>query len=400
MMPKVLTFCPLPPTITGGIEEYAYSVIENIRAKGYVVIVATAKFKDDEKYPDPKEGYIYVPSFSLWKRPVPKNIFSLFRLIPAIRNADIIHIHMPYPFLESFSAIVAKFFHKNVILTYHADARIDDSSASRKRKLLYSFIEKLYVWLSAAWPLSLSDVICTNTMGYALTSRVLKNYLNKIKIIHQGIKKENYQHLDYSKANAIRSMYVDQGYTHIVTFVGRLVPYKGLAYLIEAISILKKDHPDILFIIGGSGPEKEHLMKLTDSYGLQNVKFIGFVADDTLFNLFAASDVVVSPSISNLESTPISLLCALSTGTAVIGTEVGGTSETVPDDGASGSIIPVCDSKYLAVSIIKMLDMKRAGKVQKQSLRFWSHVAEDYMKLFQTIVTERPSSINTGLVGI
>lgn len=397
MNPKILTFCPLPPTITGGIEEYAYSVIEDMKAKGYKVIVVTAKFDDNVKYPDPKEGYIYIPSFSLWKRPVPKNIFMLLKVISEIRSSDIIHIHMPYPLLESFSAVIAKMFQKKVIVTYHADARIDYSPTSKRRRTLYSFIEKVYVWLSARWALSLSDAVCTNTMGYAVTSEVLKDYLHKINVIHQGIKKNLYDYLDYSKARELRSKYANFSYTHIVSFVGRLVPYKGLPYLIEAIDIMKDDNNDILFVIGGSGPEKDNLLNKVNSYGLSNVKFIGFVPDETLFNLFAASDLVVSPSISNLESTPISLLAALSTGTPVIGTEIGGTGETIPNDGVSGSIIAVCDSKNLAEAIVKMINMKRKGRVGKQALRFWSHVADDYLKIINSMVRPTPSIINKGV---
>jgi glycosyltransferase involved in cell wall biosynthesis len=182
----------------------------------------------------------------------------------------------------------------------------------------------------------------------------------------------------------------------MVTFVGRLVPYKGLAYLIEAIYILKDRH-DILFVIGGCGPEKDTLMNIAKSCGLGNIKFVGFVPDETLFNLFAASDVVVSPSISNLESTPISLLCALSTGTPVIGTEVGGTRETIPNDGSLGTIIPPRDSKKLAEAIIKMTGIKGTVKPEKYLLRFWSDVADDYLKIIDPMVRHNAAEIKKNL---
>lgn len=398
MKPKIVTFCPLPPTITGGIEEYAYSVIDEMRSKGYPVLTVTAQFNDNTKYPESNEGYFYISSFSLWKRPVPKNIFSLLRIVTIIRNSDIVHIHMPYPFLESFATITAKLFKKKVVVTYHADARIDDGSSSSKLALLYSFVEKAYVWLSAKWALSPSDVICTNTMAYAASSKVLNNYINKITVIHQGIKADLYKHLDYSKAGEMRSNYTKLGYSHIVTFVGRLVPYKGLPYLIHTIKILEGDNNNILFVIGGSGPEKDNLVNMVNSYDLKNVKFIGFVPDEILFNLFAASDLVVSPSISNLESTPISLLCALSTGTPVIGTEVGGTAETIPNDEISGSVIPAGDSKKLAEAILKLLNIKRSGRVEIPQNRYWSHVANDYLELMTNMVTSGQSKVKNGLV--
>ena len=118
----------------------------------------------------------------------------------------------------------------------------------------------------------------------------------------------------------------------------------------------------MLFIIGGDGPQKEYLIELVKSYNLKNIVFTGHVKDEDLFNLFAASDPVVSPSISELESTPISLLSALAVNTPVIGTSIGGTAETIPDDGITGSIVPIKDSKLLAETIKSMLERKKQNK--------------------------------------
>ncbi len=378
---RVLTFAPLPPTVTGGIEEYAYAVIAEMRAQGLDVRVVTSRFKN-RKFPSESSGYISISSFMCFQRPIPLNPFVFVKVAKAIRSSDIVHIHMPYPILESFAAIISKLSKKKIIVTYHMDSKIDSESKSAARSFFFSLIEKAYRWVSARWALKFCDVICTNTKAYALNSPVLTKYLSKVTVMYQGIRKDLYNFLDESTAQKMRAQYLAQGYSYIVTFVGRLVGYKGLPYLLEAIHLLRNDKT--LFIIGGEGPQKQYLMNLATSYGLKNVIFTGRVKDEDLFNLFAASDLVVSPSISELESTPISLLSALSVGTPVIGTSIGGTAETIPNDGVHAKIIPIKDSQALANAIISMLEARNKNKF-KSTTRFWERVAKDYIQIMYRI---------------
>ena len=118
---------------------------------------------------------------------------------------------------------------------------------------------------------------------------------------------------------------------------------------------------------------------------LTNVIFAGFVKNEDLFNLFAASDLVVSPSISELESTPISLLSALVAGTPVIGTSIGGTAEAIPNDGIRGTIISPKDSLALANAIMQMLKKDNRSKEKITFVpRFWSDVSRDYLRIAQS----------------
>jgi glycosyltransferase involved in cell wall biosynthesis len=429
---RILVFAPMPPTISGGIEEYAYSVIAHMQQQnGLDVRVVTSRFKNNNsRYPPITDNrYLFIPSTILFKRPLPITLLSFFKVAKAIAQSDIIHIHMPYPFLESFAAFISRLFDKKTIVTYHMDAKIDtddndeDDSASRtmnvkknktmmnntnKRRFVYSLVENIYGWLSAKWPLVLSDIICTNTKAYADNSPFLKKYMHKVLVVHQGIRKELYDYADQFEAQNIRSKYLDQGYSSIVTFVGRLVPYKGLPYLIDAIDLLNKldtENKKVLFLIGGSGPQKQYLSDLVEARHLDNIVFTGYVKDQDLFNLFAASDIVVSPSISELESTPISLVSALAVGSSVIGTSIGGTAETIPNDGVQGSIIPIKNSKILAETIdtilgkIKQREEKKVEKVDNNGKknqsknnknlptpRFWSDVAKDYIQLIYRLL--------------
>lgn len=393
---RIVTFAPMPPTITGGIEEYAYSVVDGMMNLGAYVTIVTSKFRfsgNNSKHSE-ASAYIYVPSMMFFKRPLPISIPAFFKIVAAIRNSDVIHIHMPFPFLESFAAITAKCLRKKIVVTYHMDAKIDIESDNLKEPMVHSIIEKAYDLFSAKWPLYYSDIICTNTMSYAQGSRLLDKHMKKVKIIYQGIRKDLYDFLDRESAQQIREKYLHQDYLHLVTFVGRLVPYKGLKYLIEAAHIIGKRRK-VLFVIGGNGPQKEDLIDLTKQYGLDNIIFTGFVKDDELFNLFAASDLVVSPSISELESTPISLLSALAAGTSVIGTSIGGTAETIPDDGISGAIVPPKNAKILAERIVALIDNLQNRQTKSTfHPRFWTDVASDYAEVINQLKIGQAESTN------
>ena len=171
-----------------------------------------------------------------------------------------------------------------------------------------------------------------------------------------------------------------------------MVSYRGLPYLIDAIRLLQNSNNNnnrnkIFFIIGGNGPQKQYLCNLVKSYNLNNVIFAGYVKDQNLFNLFAVSDLVVSPSCG------LSLLLYLSFQQCrwyiVIGTSIGGTEETIPNDGIRSSIIPIKNSKILAETITSMLEKIKQRKEKLETNnnknlpapRFWSDVANDYIEL-------------------
>jgi glycosyltransferase involved in cell wall biosynthesis len=391
MKPIILTFAPLPPTIPGGIEEYAYSIINEMKRQGLDVRVITSGFSNNTpKKASLENSYFPIPSRIFFKRPVPINLFAFLTVAKAIRESDIILVHMPYPFVEAFAAIISKIFNKKIIVTYHMDAIIDtDTNTIYKKPVLYSLVEGAYRWFSAKWPLTVCDAICTNSVSYANFSPVLRQYMNKVKVVYQGISKELYDHLDDLSSKRMRWKYLGQDYNYMVTFVGRIVGYKGLPYLIDAIHYLRRTcDKKILFVIAGEGPQKQFLMELVREHNLTNVIFPGFISDEDLFNLLAASDLVVAPSISELESTPITLLSALMVGTPVIGTSIGGTGETIPNDGIRGSIIPIKESKILANTIDAMLSNRenQTRDIVKIAPRFWSGVTNDYLQIIHDIL--------------
>jgi phosphatidylinositol alpha-1,6-mannosyltransferase len=80
----------------------------------------------------------------------------------------------------------------------------------------------------------------------------------------------------------------------VVLFVGRLIPRKGLNYLIAAAQQVVKLHPQVLFVVAGDGPLRLSLTAEVERLGLSgNFRFLGDVPDLDLPALYRCADVLL-----------------------------------------------------------------------------------------------------------
>jgi len=113
-----------------------------------------------------------------------------------------------------------------------------------------------------------------------------------------------------------------------VLFVGRLVPRKGLHFLIEAAKHVAKESKETMFVVVGDGPLKNHLISYSRKQGVSdNFVFLGDVNDDLLPMLYNCADVFALPSIQ--EGQGLALLEAQATAKPVVAFNVGGIREIV-----------------------------------------------------------------------
>lgn len=113
----------------------------------------------------------------------------------------------------------------------------------------------------------------------------------------------------------------------ILFSVRRLAPRMGLDNLIRAMQSVVAQHPDALLLLGGKGPERERLEKLSLELGLEkNVRFLGFIADADLATYYGAADAFVLPTTA-LEGFGLVTVEALACGTPAVGTPIGATPE-------------------------------------------------------------------------
>lgn len=140
----------------------------------------------------------------------------------------------------------------------------------------------------------------------------------------------------------------------IVLAVGRFSREKGHLDLINAIGILRDQHPGLAhkLVLVGDGPEQSRVKERARQLGSEeDVILAGQVKDVRPY--YAGADVLVLPSHS--EGSPNVLLEAMAWHLPVVATDVGGVSEVVSDE-QSAILVPPHDPQLLATALARMLE--------------------------------------------
>lgn len=151
-----------------------------------------------------------------------------------------------------------------------------------------------------------------------------------------------------------------------IVSVGRLMPQKNQALLLDAFANIKDDFPEYTLTIYGEGPERERLEKETIKRGIQNrVRLPGNVKD--IFDKISSSEIFVLSS--NYEGMPNALIEAMCLGLPCITTNVSGAEDLI-ESGVNGEIVPVGDRTALEEAIKGLLsNPEKRKKYEKAALR-------------------------------
>jgi len=142
--------------------------------------------------------------------------------------------------------------------------------------------------------------------------------------------------------------------------VGRLVEKKGYSYLIRACALLRQRGCRYTLAIYGSGPQRDELARLIDTFGLGDVvQLQGSRTQEELLACYREADVfVLSPHVlenGDRDGIPNVLMEAMSVGLPVVATDVSGIPELIEHD-RSGLLVPPRDEGALAEALERLLD--------------------------------------------
>lgn len=137
----------------------------------------------------------------------------------------------------------------------------------------------------------------------------------------------------------------------LVGCVARLVPVKGVRFLLDAVPAIKAAVPDARVVFVGDGPLREELEQAARSRGLDGAAvFMGLRAD--VAALLSRFDIAVLPSLN--EGQGRAAVEALAAEVPVVASRVSGLQEVVRD-GATGYLVPPGDAQALARAVIHLL---------------------------------------------
>lgn len=323
-------------------------------------------------------------------------------IIPNMKSSWLAKIQMPLLIISEFFAS-SKIARKEKISLVHAHWILPQGFVGVFLKKLLKVPLLVTVHGSDLFPLKnifykkLQDFVFKNSDMITANSEATRNelvkrfpdYTQKIKIIPMGVDVSLFKKRNMQKPKKY-------GKNRILLAVGRLSDQKGLQYLIDAMQDIRRYEPKIKLLIVGEGPYETALNEIVKSKGLEDfVEFIGSVPFSEIPRYYNFADIFVMPSLSTktgTEALGLSLIEAMASGCAVIGTNIGGIPFVIKD-GYNGVLVEQKNANELAHAVITLLkDKKKSEKLGKNAAQFirknysWESVAKRFIGIYKEIL--------------
>ncbi len=317
---------------TGGIETLVKQYSQDLQKNGFEVNTLVCRDDFGKAYHEIIDNINVTRAGSLgtyFSCPLSLSFIKFFRKMS--ENADIIHIHVPFPLADL--ALLLSGYKGKVIISWHSDV-------VKQKKLLVLYKPLLKYLLNRA------DCILVATKGHIKGSEWLKEYKSKCKILPYGINPDNYSNIHRRSILEEISSNPD-GIK--VFFTGRLVYYKGVDTLIKAF---RKVNSNCELFIAGTGVLENQLKEMAYKYGLsERVHFLGFLPEEQLKQAYSDCDIFVLPSVARSEAFGIVQIEAMFYGKPVINTNLESGVPYVSIHGKTGLTVQPENSVQLAKAI-------------------------------------------------
>jgi sugar transferase (PEP-CTERM/EpsH1 system associated) len=210
---------------------------------------------------------------------------------------------------------------------------------------------------------------------------------DRIAVLYNGVDIDRFKLQDKAAA---RSALGINGNEFVVGSVGRLAKVKNYPLLLRAFARVAK--PEMRLMLVGEGPERESLLALAISLGVESrVWLLGH--RENVAEMLCAMDVFVLPSLS--EGMSNTLLEALCVGVPVIASRVGGNSETI-DDQLTGLLFDSGDENALTQHLENIVadpdlrtKLSSAGKAKIQEQFSITAMIDRYEQYYEDVMNRR-----------
>lgn len=305
-----------------------------------------------------------------------------WRLVPMLRRLqfDALHLHTPNP--VGALAVLAARRPEPIFVTHHSDIvrqRLLGGVATEAQALVY----RRAAALVAATPKHIEH------------SPVLRRLESRCRVIHFPI-----DATPYADAPSDWDEQLPQDWQNepLVLFVGRLVYYKGVDVLLDALRLTERARLAVV----GVGPLLTDLVEQAARLGITDrVRFMGGVSEERLRALYKRARFLVLPSVASSEAFGMVQLESMAAGRPVISTDLKSGVPYVNRHQETGLIVPPSDASALATAMQTLIDDEpRAlalGKAAQRRVQEEFHVdrvVAEHIALYESFLSRAARSVS------
>lgn len=332
---KIGLVSPYDLAYPGGVTEHVAHLARELQRGGHEVhIIAPCSRPEPPPLPTPYVHPIGRPvpipaNGSVARITLQLNLAQAVKRLLAAERFDVLHLHEPL--VPALPLTVLRLATGPTVGTFHAFRQSNISAYFYGRPVLRYFVRRL-----------------TRRIAVSACARdfVAEYFPGEYRIIPNGI--------DLARFSTPRPPWPElrDGKLNVL-FVGRLEKRKGLAYLLRAWRLVRRELPDCRLIVVGDGRPLHGYRRFAVKHGMDEVLFTGYVSADDLLRYYHSCDVFCAPSTGQ-ESFGIVLLEAMAAGKPIVASAIPGYQEVVRH-GREALLVPPRDEQALAVSLVRLL---------------------------------------------
>ena len=231
----------------------------------------------------------------------------------------------------------------------------------------------------------------------------------KIDVIPHGI-----PDMPFIDSSFYKAQFGVEGCLVLLTF-GLIGPSKGIENVIEALPEIIREHPHVVYLVlGATHPNllaregeryRLSLERLAEDIGVKKhvIFYNRFVSMDDLKEFIGATDLYLTPYLSETQITSGTLAYVFGAGKPVVSTPYWHAQELLAD--GRGILVPFCNPKAIAEGVCEVVaDSERMEKIRHDAyamgrVMLWPAVAQRYLESFQHANTDRKTTPRSAFAG-
>jgi len=400
----------------GGAEIYMHNVVDALREAGHEVGVFA--FSPDEAIDEPNVRVVQRPEFTAANLVRDEAVSSALREFVARFDPDLIHCHNLSAYAADL-ALVLRSFGKPMMQTVHDFSILCPNSwcvrpdgvvceGGPGEKCFQHDCQKNYPYDGR--------VVTASNLRYRYVPGTFQAFLSPSQFLADKLTEHGFENSECLPLWVDLEGIPEEALTgeperdedHVL-FLGRLVPEKGVAYLVEAMPHLLKKRPGAKLSVVGGGPQLEELKAQAEKLGLGDaIVFHGRVPHEEVQRFFSTATLQVLPSIW-CENSPVTIYESFISGLPMVASRIAGLPAMVRE-GETGLLAEPRNAVDLADKIATMLGDKelrqelsrgcRASLDRYSKAKHMKRLLEVYDEVLARAAESEPAAVPDGALDL